>query len=150
MRILVQMGIPTLLHPAAAQQEAKPGASWGPTASLPFLPAAPVGKHLLMGTESDPHFVSAAEAADGGADLVFVEEVAGEARATPPTEGRERESGRKHRKPGKLQFRLWWAADGEQEMDCKVDKVKLFLRPNEFLRIAHFFAYGYPEFDMAS
>lgn len=28
-----------------------------------------------------------------------------------------------------------------------VDHVKLFLRPNEFLMIAHFFGYGYPEYD---
>jgi len=51
-------------------------------------------------------------------------------------------------RPGKLQFKMSWAPDGQQQMDCKVDRVKAFVRPNCFLRIAHFFGYGYPEFDM--
>lgn len=32
-------------------------------------------------------------------------------------------------------------------MECKVDKIKMFLRPCDFAKVAHFFGYGYPEFD---
>ena len=35
-------------------------------------------------------------------------------------------------------------------MECKVDKVKVFIRPYYFMKIGHFFGYGYPEFDMTS
>jgi hypothetical protein len=45
---------------------------------------------------------------------------------------------------------MHWASDGEQQMDCKIDKVKVFIRPNCFMKIGHFFGYGYPEFDPMS
>ena len=45
---------------------------------------------------------------------------------------------------------MHWTADGQQQMDCKIDKVKVFVRPNCFMKVGHFFGYGYPEFDQMS
>ena len=44
-------------------------------------------------------------------------------------------------------FKVHFSAEGNQTMECKVDKIKMFLRPCDFAKIAHFFGYGYPEFD---
>jgi hypothetical protein len=35
-------------------------------------------------------------------------------------------------------------------MECKVDKVKMFIRPYFFLKLSHYFGYGAPEFDLSS
>ena len=51
---------------------------------------------------------------------------------------------------GKFLFKLNWAANGQQIMECKIDKIKIFIRPFYFLKISHFFGYGYPEFDLSS
>ena len=37
--------------------------------------------------------------------------------------------------------------DGQQTMECKIDKVKIFVRPFVFLRLVHFFAEGTPEYE---
>ena len=146
MKVQVQMGIPTLLQPADSEQESKPGAPGGSSGPHPFLPAALVGKLLLVGTESDPHLVCAPGRSSGSnADFENVET---EALSSPPPESAAHGGSKKQTKPGKLQLKVAWAADGQQQIDCKVDRVKVFIRPNCFLRIGHFFGYGYPEFDM--
>jgi hypothetical protein len=48
---------------------------------------------------------------------------------------------------GRLRYSVTWAANGQSQQVCSVDRIKVFLRPNEFFRIAHYFAYGYPVFD---
>lgn len=140
MRIQVQMGIPTLLHPPGSEPGAKAG-------QVTVTPPTTV-RHLLLGTESDLHVVEAPDPGLGsGADIVELET---EDLAQSMAEDQKKPSEQSHRKPGKLLVEVTWAADGQQHVDCRVDRVKLFVRPDYFLRLGHFFVEGLPEFDPAS
>ena len=35
-------------------------------------------------------------------------------------------------------------------MECKIDKVKMLMRPFYFMKLGHYFGYGYPQFDMTA
>ena len=52
LKMQVQMGIPTLLHPSDLEPDSRVG-------SLNCTPRAEQVQHLLVGTESDPHIVYA-------------------------------------------------------------------------------------------
>lgn len=80
-----------------------------------------VNKYLLVGTEEDPHMLTI-DTFD----------------CNPTVEPSE--------SSGKFLFKMTWAANGQQIMEMKVDRIKVFLRPVYFLKISHFFGYGYPEF----
>ena len=78
-----------------------------------------------MGTESDPHFVHPASAGDqdlkSGVDLLDVGGAGMD---------RGQENGPKHSKPGRLRYEMAWDAEGKQVLQCHLDRVKLFIRPN--------------------
>jgi hypothetical protein len=50
-------------------------------------------------------------------------------------------------KTGKVQVRIAWNSKGEQQIKCTVDRAKVYIEPESFLRLGHFFSYGLPEFD---
>ena len=134
------MAIPTLLHPSEPESESGP---------LAFEPGVQLYqqavKHLLLGTKSDPHIVYTESQ-----EVNDVEKLDAESKEATSAEPDGHEEAPKHGKPGKFLFKMHWAPDGEQQMDCKIDKVKVFIRPNCFMKIGHFFGYGYPEFDLMS
>ena len=117
------MGIPTLLHPTHVPKSGDKVQN--------------KGKHLLLGTESDPHYINSSQSVFTPLDSFQPKD-------------KEQESSRNHTKPGKLRMRANWKADGSAFHEIDVNKVKLFLRPNWFFQILHFFTYGLPEFDPLS
>lgn len=138
LRVQVVMGMPTVLHPS----DPAPGAAAeSPVDQVPAS-TAPAAWHLLLGTESDPHVVLASSKPDedGSAQP-----------SQPPGLARghsDRATSKRHQ--GRLCYSNTWAADGQSQQVWLLDRAKLFVRPNEFLRIAHFFGQGSPEFDPES
>jgi len=105
MKIQMQMGIPALFTPAESDQDGRPGASGGPAGPLPFSPEGQIVKHLLLGTESDPHVLHV----DAGAPGEDVQEAA---------QDQSREHGENQNsnlgKPGKFLLKMNWMPDGQQ------------------------------------
>lgn len=56
------------------------------------------------------------------------------------------EQNKKKESQGKFFWKINYLANGSQMMESRIEKAKIILKPFNFLKIVHFFGYGYPEY----